>query len=180
MRQFEPKSIDELDSSANHLLHRSGQVAAEVFAEEMVGTSLTPRQYAVLLTVGHRPDLSQTDLALTTGVDQSTLADIVGRLERKHLLVRERTKVDQRAYSVRLTEAGARMLAECKPNADAAETRILDSIPEPLREPFLSALRALVRGANPDARVASGAQVTGNRKRSRTPCDGEDINPVVR
>ncbi|MFZ1102753.1 MAG: helix-turn-helix domain-containing protein, partial [Hyphomicrobiaceae bacterium] len=39
-----------------------------------------------------------------TGIDRSTLADIVRRLTRKGLLQRCRTNEDARAYAVRLTD----------------------------------------------------------------------------
>ena len=69
-----------LDRSSLHLLHRAGQRAGEVFAREM-GSDLTPRQYAVLASVAKSEGLSQTDLVAATGIDRSTLADVVRRAE---------------------------------------------------------------------------------------------------
>jgi hypothetical protein len=40
-----------LARSPIHLLHRAGQCAADIFTAEMAGLDLTPRQFAVLLTV---------------------------------------------------------------------------------------------------------------------------------
>jgi DNA-binding MarR family transcriptional regulator len=42
---------------------------------------LTPRQLAVLVTVANNEGLSQTGLVDRTGIDRSTLADIVRRLQ---------------------------------------------------------------------------------------------------
>ena len=58
---------------------------------------LTPRQLAVLVTVAQNEGLSQTGLVDRTGIDRSTLADIVRRMQRKGLLQRRRTKEDARA-----------------------------------------------------------------------------------
>src|ERR1700733_2002369 len=66
-----------LDISALHLLHRAGQCAEVLFANETGKTELTPRQYAILACVQQNPDISQTGLVEQTGVDRSTLADIV-------------------------------------------------------------------------------------------------------
>ena len=71
---------------------------------------LTPRQLAVLVTVANNEGLSQTGLVDRTGIDRSTLADIVRRLQRKGLLQRRRTKEDARAYAVKLTDEGRRVL----------------------------------------------------------------------
>ncbi|MEZ5853842.1 MAG: helix-turn-helix domain-containing protein [Hyphomicrobiaceae bacterium] len=66
-------------NEAFHLLHRAGQKAAEVFAVK-AGGKLTPRQYAVMAAIAGTSRASQTDLVMITGVDRSTLADIVKRL----------------------------------------------------------------------------------------------------
>ena len=71
---------------------------------------LTPRQFAVLVTVSQNEGLSQTHLVERTGIDRSTLADIVRRMLKKGLLQRRRTKEDARAYAVKLTEEGWRVL----------------------------------------------------------------------
>ena len=62
MEQMVPKNEPgrtELRLSPIHLLHRAGQCAGDVFTEEMTGGGLTPRQYAVLLTVAQNEGLSQ-------------------------------------------------------------------------------------------------------------------------
>ena len=70
----------KLEQSPIHLLHRAGQCAGDVFQAEMSQGDLTPRQYAILLTVAQNEGLSQTHLVEKTGIDRSTLADIVRRL----------------------------------------------------------------------------------------------------
>ena len=88
---------DILEKSPVHLLHRAGQFAGDVFVSEMGDDGLTPRQYAVLVAVAESEGLSQTDLVGRTGVDRSTLADIVRRMIKKGLISRQRTKRDARA-----------------------------------------------------------------------------------
>ena len=95
-----------LDVSALHLLHRAGQCAEVLFTNETGKADLTPRQYAILTSVAQNPDISQTGLVEQTGVDRSTLADIVRRLVKKGLLQRKRTRRDARMYAVRLTSKG--------------------------------------------------------------------------
>ena len=95
-----------LDQSPSHLLHRVLQLALDLYSTETGPDGLTQRQYAVLTAVAHNPGLTQTDLVKSTGIDRSTLADMVARMISKGLLERERSTMDARANTVRLTEAG--------------------------------------------------------------------------
>lgn len=134
-----------LESSPIHLLHRAGQCAGDIFQNEMGGANLTPRQYAVLLTVSLNEGLSQTHLVERTGIDRSTLADIVRRMLKKGLLQRRRTKEDARAYAVKLTEDGWKALKAADPVARRVDERILTVLPgEQQRERFMQDLNAIV------------------------------------
>src|SRR5271166_5207948 len=112
---------DTIDKSVIHLLHRASQRASEIFALETRDFDLTARQYAVIATVSQHEGLSQTDLVRLTGIDRSTLADVVHRLLRRGIIQRERTMEDGRTYAVRLTEEGREMLDSIKPHARRAD-----------------------------------------------------------
>lgn len=135
----------KLEHSPIHLLHRAGQCAGDVFQSEMSLGDLTPRQYAILLTVAQNEGLSQTHLVEKTGIDRSTLADIVRRLLKKGLLQRRRTKDDARAYAVKLTEEGMRVLKSAEPMARKVDDRILAALPGQQRERFVQDLNTIVR-----------------------------------
>jgi len=105
---------------------------------------LTPRQYALLVAVAQNEGLSQTQLVEKTGVDRSTLADIVRRMLKKGLLQRRRTKDDARAYAVKLTEEGRRVLKAAEPMAKRVDETILSALPDTQRERFLEDLVAIV------------------------------------
>ena len=134
---------DRLNRSPVHLLHRAGQSAAEIFHGEMTG-DLTPRQLAVLMTVAQNEGLSQTAIVDATGIDRSTLADLVRRLSKKGLLQRRRTREDARAYAVKLTDEGRRVLRGAEPLAKQVDERVLDAVPTRHREQFISSLLAIV------------------------------------
>ncbi len=111
----------------------------------MLEGDLTPRQYAILVTVAQNEGLSQTQLVEKTGIDRSTLADIVRRLLKKGLLQRRRTKDDARAYSVKLTEEGFRVLKSAEPMARKVDDRILAALPGQQRERFVQDLNTIVK-----------------------------------
>ena len=136
---------DALNESLLHLLHRAGQVADELFTEEMGGSDLTPRQFAVLMVLQRLEAASQTDIVNETGIDRSTLADIVKRLVARGLIARRRSKSDARAYAVRLTPTGRDALKAAQPASERVESRILKSLPQARRDAFVDALSLLVR-----------------------------------
>ena len=68
-----------LAESPSHLMHRALQLALDIYAEEAGPDGLTQRQFAVLEAVAARSGLTQTDLVKATGIDRSTLADLVAR-----------------------------------------------------------------------------------------------------
>ena len=140
-----------LELSPIHLLHRAGQCAGDVFQAEMNQGDLTPRQYAILLTVAQNEGLSQTHLVEKTGIDRSTLADIVRRLLKKGLLQRRRTKDDARAYAVKLTEEGTRVLKSAEPMARRVDDRILAALPGQQRERFVQDLNTIVKALGSSA-----------------------------
>lgn len=136
-------------SSAIHLLHRAGQCADELFAHNVGQADLTPRQYAVLRAISETDEPSQTTLVNRTGIDRSTMADIVRRLMSKGLVQRRRTRRDARRYAVRLTDRGEQALRLAEPAARSTDERILASLPATQRDAFLRQLTRIVATINP-------------------------------
>ncbi len=116
---------DTVDKSVIHLLHRASQRASEIFAQETRDFDLTARQYAVITTVAQHEGLSQTDLVRITGIDRSTLADVVQRLLKRGVIQRERTTQDGRTYAVSLSQEGRELLDSIKPYARRADRVVL-------------------------------------------------------
>ncbi|MFN3867599.1 MAG: MarR family winged helix-turn-helix transcriptional regulator [Hyphomicrobiaceae bacterium] len=134
----------QLVESPIHLLHRAGQRAADIFQSKMGDTDLTPRQYAVLLTVAGNEGLSQTHLVDKTGIDRSTLADIVRRMLKKGLLQRRRTREDARAYAVKLTEEGWRLLQTVEPIAREVDAAIVSALSQDDGAKFVGLLNTII------------------------------------
>jgi len=135
--------VDILARSPSHLLHKVLQLALDIYAEETGKGALTQRQYAVLAAAATVDGASQTDLVRMTGIDRSTLADMVARMIEKGWLGRERSKTDARAKTVRLTDKGSQALKEIAPKVEAADERILSNLVASRRSGFISALGAL-------------------------------------
>ena len=138
----ETETLFSLDRSASHLLHRAQQFAAEQF-EGMGDVQITLRQFAVLAAVQEQEGCSQSDLVKTTGIDRSTLADMVSRMERKGLVERRQAALDARAKSVHLTDDGRAAIEACLPVVQKADDAILAMIPRNRRRAFVGILGLL-------------------------------------
>ncbi len=141
------KGLPALDRSPSHLLHRTLQLALDIYADEFGPGAITQRQYAVLAAVESQEGLTQTDLVRITGIDRSTLADMAARMITKGLLERQRSETDARANAVSLTEEGRLALAEATPKMVAADARLLKLVSSGKRESLVGVLRDLVRAA---------------------------------
>lgn len=130
-----------------HLLHRASQHADQLFAAAIGNTGLTARQLIVLDAVARARQPSQTDICTATGIDRSTLADIVRRLVGRGLIFRRRTKEDARAYALRLTEEGRLVLAQCLPIALDVDRQLVSALPEADRHKLAETLQLILEQA---------------------------------
>jgi DNA-binding MarR family transcriptional regulator len=146
MAKAEPRGV-ALERSPSHLLHRALQHALDIYVEQAGSAAPTQRQFAVLAAVARNEGLTQTDLVRATGIDRSTLADLVARMIGKGLLARERSTTDGRANTVRLTEAGRSALRTAEPKVAAADAKILALVPSRARDSFLSVLLSMSEAA---------------------------------
>ncbi|MGE0744110.1 MAG: MarR family winged helix-turn-helix transcriptional regulator [Rhodospirillales bacterium] len=144
-----------LRDEPGHLLRLCQQRAVDLFVQEVGEEGPTPRQFAVLVSVMAKPGLSQTDLVRATGIDRSTLTEIIRRLVRRGLVSRRRTAADQRANALQLTDAGAAAVAKATPAVLRAQARIMAPVP-PARRADAMALLALLAGPDDAADQPAG------------------------
>lgn len=138
-----PKAINNLEKSPYHLVRRAGQYGADIYAVHKKSKDLTPRQFAVLLTVVQNESISQIGLVEKTGIDRSTLADLVKRLVDRGFLQRRRTKEDGRANALRISANGRRALSASQTAAAHADAGILAALPADRRKGFISDLELI-------------------------------------
>lgn len=135
-----------LDQSLTHLLHRVGQCATDAFQRYAGDLQITARQFAVLMAVARKDGASQMDIVKLTGIDRSTLADMVSRMLAKGFIERQRSKVDGRAYALSLTELGRSALERSIPAASRADDVLLSTLDAEKRERLIEALNQVLQG----------------------------------
>lgn len=129
--------------SPYYLLKRAAQFAAASYASHVGRSGLTARQFTILRAVEGNEGASQTALVHVTGIDRSTMADVVARLIDQGYLHRRRRSDDARANTVRLSSAGRRAVRTNAPGVEGVDKDILDALPRSHRKPFLEALAIL-------------------------------------
>jgi DNA-binding MarR family transcriptional regulator len=134
----------QLDRSPLHLLHRVHQRATELFQERMAGINLTARQYVVLVTASQHDGASQQDIIDATGIDRSTVSQIMQTMIRKGLLKRKRTREDARAYAITVTEHGRDVLKASETIVSGVDEALIGALPATRAKTFIENLRSII------------------------------------
>ena len=154
----EPRANVDLEELPGHHIRRLQQIAVAMFLQETESSGITPVQYAVLQMAANQPGIDQRRLAGAVGLDTSTTAGVVDRLEARALLERRASPDDRRVRLLHPTAEGLRVLAEVQPAMRRAQDRILAPLSGDERKEFMRLLKRLVEANNEASRApAEGA-----------------------
>jgi len=101
-----------------------------------------------------------------TGIDRSTLAEMVRRMLDKGLLSRERTEEDQRANSVVISPSGRKALRIARTASERAERAMMEPLP-PAERARLVRMLAQIASAGEDYAANGHAAPRGKNRRKR-------------
>ncbi len=162
------KDVKQFSRSPSHLLKRAAQYSSLIYMGEVGKSGLTHRQFTVLLAVDANDGKSQTELVKLTGIDRSTLADLVARLLAQGYLQRKRTRDDGRTNSIRITAVGKKMLKTAQPGAEEVDKQLLSHIAASDRKSFIDNLAVLAAEMDriEDKEPAKPARKIKTRRRS--------------
>lgn len=139
-----------LNEAPGYLIRLAQQRAVDLFVEEVGEDGPTPRQFAVLLNVYQSPGMSQTALVRASGIDRSTLTEILRRMIDRGLISRTRLKQDRRANALTVTPTGEALLLGAFDATRRAQERIVAPLPPGQRAQAMSILAALAGCGNPE------------------------------
>ena len=132
-----------LEDQVGHLLRRAHQRATQIFLETFEDAGLTPTQWAALARLGEEGAASQNHLGRLTAMDPATVQGVVQRLEKRGLVDREPDPDDRRRTRIKLSAAGAELVARHTGSGAAVSARTLEPLTAAEREAFLALLRRL-------------------------------------
>ena len=123
-----------------HLIRRTNQAHTQLWAE-IVPVDITGSQYSILSALSAHGDLDQATVGRLTSLDKSSVAELARRMAQRGLLQRRKDERDARKRVLRITEDGARTVAEAAPYVHRVGQRLLASLDERERAQFLEYLR---------------------------------------
>lgn len=112
-----------------YLLGRLGTRAHDAFAAQIAPLGLRPPHVGLMNLLTEDEDLSQAELARTTGVTPAVVVALADDLAGLGAVVRERDTADRRRQHLRLTPEGRRLLDRCTVLAEQVEEQMLRSVP---------------------------------------------------
>ncbi|MEU3562010.1 MarR family winged helix-turn-helix transcriptional regulator [Kitasatospora sp. NPDC058063] len=135
------RQIRDISGLMDHASHVLATRMAAAFTE----LGITPRAYCVLFHA-QESERTQIQLAELADLDKTTMVVTVDELEKAGLAERRPSATDRRARIVSVTEAGERAVVQGTAIADRVHRELLEALPQPEREVFVSALTRLVEG----------------------------------
>ena len=92
--------------------------------QRLAEVALTPAQYMTLSLIAHHEKCSSADLARRARTTPQSMNETIAALERSKLLARRESPDHRRILHVRLTAAGARLVAKCESVIDEIEREL--------------------------------------------------------
>jgi DNA-binding MarR family transcriptional regulator len=136
------------------LVRRLHQIHVAMFFEECKSSNTTPVQYAILSALAVMPGLDQTALGQEVGLDRTTTADVVRRLEERGLLERRENEADRRTRHVFLTREGKSAVNAMHADMVRAQERMLSPLTDAQQKTFMKLVSQLVEANNQYSRAA--------------------------
>jgi DNA-binding MarR family transcriptional regulator len=132
-----------LETQVGHLLRRAHQRNTEIFNAVMGRFSVTPTQFAALVTLLDRGATPQNQLGRLTAMDPATIFGVVGRLMKRGYVRQSPVSQDARLVAISLTEEGEAAARAMRAAAEEVSTRTLAPLTPREAKTFLALLAKL-------------------------------------
>jgi MarR family transcriptional regulator, lower aerobic nicotinate degradation pathway regulator len=142
-----------LFSRPGFLIRRMHQIHGFLFAEETAEFDVTPVQYSLLTALDALGEIDQNSLAIEIGLERSSVAEVMPRLEGRGLIERRQADYDRRVKLVKLTRQGKRLVVKMAPAVQRAHDRTIEHLPPAERDLFMLQLIRLVEANNENSVV---------------------------
>ena len=144
---FDPAK-QALWSRPGFLIRRLNQIHYAMFFEECRSQNVTPVQYGILTALSLNPWLDQTQVGMELGLDRTTTADVLKRLEDRGFVERRVNPLDRRSRQAVITPDGMRVMGLLQDGMWRAQRRLLEPLSPRNQAIFMKLLAVLVEANN--------------------------------
>ena len=141
-------AVVEPSTALGYLLRRALQIHVALWNEEFHGEITSP-QYAVLSAVAAADSADQLKIAELAGLDASSAADVIGRMEKDGWLRRETDPTDRRRLQIALTQPARMAALWASPGVERVQLELLSALTSQEKARLVELLQHLIRGSDP-------------------------------
>ncbi len=110
-----------LEQFLPYLVHRVGSRLADGFGDRFAEAGVSLQEWRIIAVLYEYGPQAMGDIARRTSINASTMTRLIGGMERRGLVKRERPVANQRSVFVRLLEDGRRTVEDIIPDVIAYE-----------------------------------------------------------
>ncbi len=132
---------DPLKDYPGYALRRASNASLTQLTPRLMEHDLRVSEATVILAILTNPTVKQSELCKLLDIASANIAPLIGRLDKRQLITR--IKVDGRSQGLELTDNGKSLAAQILAIIEDHEGELLEKIPEPLRAPFMEAIKYL-------------------------------------
>lgn len=140
-------------SRPGFLIRRLHQIQVGLFAEECARFDITPVQFGFLTVLDVEDVLDQISLSAAVGVDRTSGADVIKRLQRRGLLTRVQSERDRRAMLVQITADGRALVKQIFPAMVRSQDRFIAPLTAAEQSTFNELLRKIIDANDASSRA---------------------------
>jgi len=123
------------------------------------GLPITVSDAHTLMELLQNPDFDQMELSRKLGLSKSAMSRLLQRLKRRGQISRSRSKVDGRAYSLKLTKKGKRQAEMINRESLATFKSIISGISEDVARQLLECFPFLIKALPEPRRYLNSAHI---------------------
>ena len=133
-----------LESLAGFLLRCASNIADAAYYKHVGNAEITPRQFAILLSLRSGGQMTQAALSAVTRMDRSTINEMVPRMLQRNLISKSNSPHDKRAIHLSISAHGLNTLKELLPLTIRSQEMILAPLPKEYRRIFKHCLEMII------------------------------------
>ena len=133
-----------LDSLTGFLLRCASNIADASYYKQVGSAEITPRQFAVLLSLQNAAPMTQAALSEAIRMDRSTINEMVPRMIERDLISKSNSPDDKRSIQLSITSHGSENLKKLIPLTILSQDLILAPLPKEYRRIFKHCLEMII------------------------------------